>query len=341
MKRCGFMEFEKDRKYDVYGVGNAIVDILAFTDDAFIQKLDLSKGSMNLVDADRQRLILDGLEDIELKMKSGGSGANSMVGIAQSGGTGIFVGKVADDIHGDFYVEDMRETGIVFDIPPAVDSHSPTATSVILTTSDAERTMCTHLGASIDLSKTDIEETAIRESKVVYVEGYLWMGPGTKEACVRALEIAKQVGTKVSFTFSDSFVVEGLADEFKALVSDYCDIVFCNADEARAFSGETDLDAAGLSIGESVELVFITDGSAGCLVIEEGKIERVEGFKVDALDTVGAGDAFAGGALFGLTHGYSSQQAARWGNYLASEVVKIHGPRLSGDLRPQLEKILS
>lgn len=292
----------QDKQYDVFGVGNALVDILTFVDDAFVEKLGFPKGSMNLVDTAKRTAILDALKTSKLKMQCGGSAANSMIAIAQSGGNGIFAGKVADDEKGAFYIEDLRRSGLIYEIEPAVPDGEPTGTSIILTTPDAERTMCTHLGISIQLLPGDISPEAVGNCKICYIEGYLWTGPETKASAIKAMDSAKKAGTKVSFTFSDSFLVNAFTEEFKVIAREKCDIIFCNADEARSFVGQQDLDTCAREMGRMTESVFITDGKDGAIVVENGHVERVEGFSVKAIDTVGAGDAFAGGVLYALTN---------------------------------------
>lgn len=329
-----------EKQFDVYGVGNALVDILAFADDAFVQGLGFPKGSMNLVDTEKRTAILDGLTNAELEMQCGGSAANSMIAIAQSKGSGIFVGKVASDEKGTFYIKDMRGSGIQYNIEPAGAGNDPTGTSIILTTPDAERTMCTHLGVSVHLQLEDIKAEDVAKCQICYIEGYLWTGPETKAAALKTMDVARENNTQVSFTFSDPFLVNAFADDFKMLVKEKCDIIFCNADEARSFIGEQDIDACAKQIGEMVETAFITDGKDGAIVVHQGTIDRVEGFQVQAIDTVGAGDSFAGGVLYGLTHGYTHVQAARWGNYLASEVVTVQGPRLESGPSKSISEIL-
>lgn len=318
-----------EKSLDVYALGNALVDILAFVEDDFVAEVGFTKGSMNLVDVVKRTQILDGLSQQKLKMASGGSAANSMIAILQSGGSGIFAGKVASDDNGAFYIADMRNSGAVYDIPAGDPSVDPTGTSIILTTPDAERTMCTHLGISVHLTPEDVAREQIEKCKICYIEGYLWTGPETKAAAIRTMETAKKVGTLVSFTFSDAFLVHAFADEFKKEVLHRCDIVFCNSDEAKSFTGCEDTAGAARKIGESVPMVFVTDGKNGAIVVEKGVVEEVDGFLATAIDTVGAGDAFAGGVLYALTHGYDAKTAARWGNRLASKVVEIQGPRLS------------
>ena len=329
------------QKLDVYGVGNALVDILALVEEDFITKFSLQKSGMTLMDAQKQGGILAGLKDISLKKRSGGSAANSMIALAQSGGTGIFVAKVASDPNGELYRQDMLNFKMDFNVPPAPTADNPTGTCVVLTTPDAERTMCTNLGVSVNLSVSDIDVEQIKRCKYSYVEGYLWTGDSTKEACKQAMQYSKDEKVKVCFTFSDQFLVDMFADEFRSLLLDYCNVLFCNADEARSFCKKDSLDESAKSIGELVETAFITNGKEGCLVVKDKQITSVPGFNATAIDTVGAGDAFAGGVLYGLTHGYEPAQAARWGNYLASNVVQIQGPRLEGSWADKVQQIIN
>ena len=326
--------------YDVFGVGNALVDILALVDDSFVSQQELVKGSMTLVEPARQGALLNDLEGSSLKLRSGGSAANTMIAIAQSGGSGFYTGKVASDSHGEFYRQDLMEAGVDFDVNPAKDA-GPTGTSLILTTPDAERTMCTNLGVSIELCKDDVEVEQLKRSKFTYIEGYLWSGDQTRGVCRHVMETAKENGIPVSFTYSDMFLVELFAEEFKQITRDYCDVIFCNADELRHFLGKTSLADGAKSLADLVETAFVTDGAAGCQVIHKGEVTHVDGFAAKAVDTVGAGDAFAGGVLYGLTNGLDYVEAARWGNYVASRVVQVYGARLEETLSGQVDKVLS
>jgi len=319
----------QSRPIDVFGVGNAMVDILTFVEDDFIQEHTLSRGGMTLVDAEKQGGLLQKLEHKSLELSSGGSAANTMIALAQSGGNGFYSGKVAKDPNGEFYRKDLQEAGIQFDVHPAPESGPPTGTCLVLTTPDAERTMCTHLGVSTTLAPTDINVEQLSRCKYSYIEGYLWDAPDPKKACVETMEQSKRNGVKVAFTFSDSFLVNRFTDDFHKLVSDYCDLLFCNADEVRQFCGSESLEDSASKIGKLVDLAFITDGPAGCLVVKNQQITKVPGFPVKAIDTVGAGDSFAGGVLYGITNGLTNEQAARWGNYLASCVVQVQGARLA------------
>lgn len=335
------MTVANSQKLDVFGVGNALVDILAFVDEDFITKHSLQKSGMTLMDAHRQGGILQDLEHTSLQMRSGGSAANSMIAIAQSGGTGIFVGKVASDTNGELYRQDLLDSKIQFNVVPAPTENGPTGTCVVLTTPDAERTMCTNLGVSVNLSANDIDAEQIRRCKYSYLEGYLWSAPDAKQACIQTMEESKRQGVGVCFTFSDQFLVELFADDFRQLLSNYCDVLFCNADEVRSFCGIESLEECAVKVGELVETAFITNSKEGCLVVENKQITPVAGFPVQAIDTVGAGDAFAGGVLFGIAQGYSYTQAARWGNYLASQVVQIQGPRLEGFWADKFQQVVN
>ena len=329
-----------DKKYDVFGVGNAIVDTLAQVDDQLITDLGLGKGGMALMDTENQANVLSKLEHQNLQLGSGGSAANTMVAIAQSGGTGVYCGKVTADTNGEFYKRDMEESGISFPVPSAPEASLPTGTCVVLTTPDAERTMCTHLGISTTLNKSELDLDLLAQSKCSYIEGYLWDADEPRAACVEAFEQSKKLGVRAAFTFSDAFLIDRFADDFHKVVSDYCDIIFCNADEARQFFGAETLEECTTKMAAICDLAFITDGSNGCHVVEKGNVTLVSGFPVKAVDTVGAGDAFAGGALYGITNGMTAEKSAKWGNYFASRVVESIGPRFQGSMKEHLASVV-
>lgn len=329
-----------DKKIDVFGVGNAIVDILAYVSEDFIREYDLTKGQMTLVDSEKQATLLHGLDHKDLEFSSGGSAANTMIAIARAGGTGYYSGKVARDPNGEFYRQDLVKAGIHFDVHPAPEEQLPTATCLVLTTPDAERTMFTHLGVSTQLQGTDIDVDRLKDCSYSYVEGYLWAGESTKEAALETFQNSKTAGVKTAFTYSDPGMVAGFKDDFEYLTREYVDVVFANADEARALTGVDDLEEAARKIGGLTELAFITNGKDGALVSVEGNLIQVPGFSVKAIDTNGAGDSFAGGVLYGLTHGFSPEKAARWGNYMASLIVQVHGPRIDRSVHEDIQKIL-
>jgi sugar/nucleoside kinase (ribokinase family) len=307
--------------------------------DEFISSQELQRGGMTLMDTDRQASILHQLTDHKVELASGGSAANTMVAIAQSGGSGFYCGKVAHDMHGEFYRQDMQASGIQFDVTMAPERDNPTGTCVVLTTPDAERTMCTHLGVSTSLHKDDVNLDHLAACRFSYVEGYLWDAEGPREACIETFRQSKRLGLVTSFTFSDPFLVDRYHREFLELVPQYCDVLFCNADEAKRLCESDSLADCAKRLGEMAPTVFLTDGPNGCLVVLQGDVARVPGFQVQAIDTVGAGDAFAGGVLFGLAKGMGALQAARWGNYMASRVVATVGPRLPGSMSDKVTEI--
>ncbi|MGB3533899.1 MAG: adenosine kinase [Microcoleaceae cyanobacterium] len=313
---------------NVFGIGNALLDILALVEDDFVQQHNLNRGAMTLMDAHQQGALLQELETEPLKLRCGGSAANTMIAIAQSGGSGYYVGKVSGDTYGEFYRKDMEAVGIGYEVEVASIDGEATGTCLVLTTPDAERTMCTNLGVATTLSVTDINLDHLKQCEYSYVEGYLWDAADPRKACIETMEQSKRHGVKVAFTFSDGFLLDRFTDDFHQLVSDYCDVVFCNADEVRHFFQTEDLEECSRKLGNIVDLAFITNSEKGCLVVENKQATQVPGFPVEPVDTVGAGDAFAGGVLYGLTNGLSKVEAARWGNFLGSEIVKIHGPRL-------------
>lgn len=329
-----------EKKYNVFGVGNALVDTLAQVGDDFVNDLNLNKGGMALMDTETQANVLVGLEGHPLQLASGGSAANTMVAISQSGGSGVYCGKVAHDTNGEFYKKDMEASGILFPVPPASEADLPTGTCVVLTTPDAERTMCTHLGVSTSLNKNDLDLELLAQSQCSYIEGYLWDADEPRAACVEALEQSKKLGVRAAFTFSDAFLLGRFADDFRNIVNEYCDIVFCNADEAKQFFGSESIDHCTAEMAKICDLAFITEGAVGCHVVEQGNVSIVEGFPVNAIDTNGAGDAFAGATLYGITNGMTSGQAAKWGNYFASRVVEQIGPRIDEDLKSHVKSIV-
>jgi sugar/nucleoside kinase (ribokinase family) len=316
------------KRYDVCGIGNAIVDTLAQVDDSLVQGLGLTKGSMSLMETPDQARVLSKLDHRNLQLASGGSAANTMVAVTQSGGTGVYFGKVAHDTNGEFYKQDMERNGVQFPVPLTPEAGLPTGTCVVLTTPDAERTMCTHLGISTALSKSDLNLDILSQSQVCYIEGYLWDAEQPRGACQEAFIQSNRLGIKTAFTFSDSFLIHRFADDFSRLVKEHCDILFCNSDEAYAFFETQDLHECCDRVAELCDVAFITRSGEGCYVVDHGQVIAVAGFPVKAIDTVGAGDAFAGGTLFGLTNGMSATQSAKWGNYFASRVVEQIGPRL-------------
>jgi sugar/nucleoside kinase (ribokinase family) len=312
--------------YDVFGVGNAIVDIQLKTDEGFLNRINVPKGMMTLVEAERQVEILAALAGQATHRASGGSACNTIAGVADfPGGTAAYAGKTATDDLGRFYVDDLRKVGISVPVPPG---EGTTGTSVILITSDAQRTMLTHLGISATLSPDDIPEQEIARAKYLYVEGYLFPGDSTRAAALKAIDYAKQHGVKVALTISDPFVVNLQKDLFWQLIEGPVDLLFANLEEARALTGEHDPIEAARRIHKHATNVALTLGGDGSIVMHGEQVYPIEGVRVNAVDTTGAGDMYAAGLLYGLTHGMSWKQSGHLASHAAARIVAQMGPRL-------------
>jgi sugar/nucleoside kinase (ribokinase family) len=319
-------------EFDALCIGNAIVDILARTDDDFLVAEDLHKGTMHLIDAERaERLYADMGPAIEA---SGGSAGNTAAGIASLGGRAAFVGKVAEDAFGDVYAHDMRATGVYFATPRLV-AGAPTARSMILITPDGERTMNTFLGACQALGPADIDEAVVAAAAITYLEGYLWDPPEAKAAFRRAADIAHGAGRKVSLTLSDPFCVDRYRAEFLGLMRDgTIDILFANDSELRSLYETASLDAAVRAVAGDCPLTAVTVGAEGAMVVTREGVSKVNATPVEAVaDLTGAGDLFAAGFLFGVARGMDLKDAARLGTLAAAEVIAHIGPRPAASLR--------
>ncbi|MFG0289653.1 MAG: adenosine kinase [Rhodopirellula sp. JB044] len=313
--------------HDVYAVGNALVDIQAQVSDDLLAKLAFDKGIMTLVDDERQAGVLANFDVPTLNRCAGGSAANTIAAVADFGGKASFVGKIGNDETGKFFLQDLRNLGVTIDVDPL--EGNPTGTCAILITDDAERTMLTNLGASVHLSVDDIDEAAIAAAQYVYIEGYLLTGDTAKAAAYRAMELAKKNNVKVAFTASDPFLVNMLRDEIWDLIRGPVDLFFCNEEEAQSLTGLTDPIACASKIHETAENVAMTLGEKGSILMHGGEAIPIEGVSVDAIDTTGAGDMYAGGVLYGITNGLSWKQAGHLGSHAAARVVAQLGARLA------------
>ncbi len=313
------------KKYQVYGIGNAIMDLQVRCDDAFLQQQGIEKGVMTLTEPEQQQKILAALNEHDIHYCSGGSGANTIVGIADMGGDTVYASKIGSDAFGQQYVDEFDALGVATHVERVAGS---TGTCVVLITPDAQRTMLTHLGVSVSLDVSDVQEAEIAAADYIYVEGYLFAGPSTKAAALQAIEIAKRVGTKVALTVSDPFLIDICRDDFQRLMKGSVDLLFCNHVEATALTGEEDPIAAAHAIHQDCANVALTLGKDGSIVMHKGEAYPVEGVAVTAVDTTGAGDMYAAGVLYGVTHGMSWQQAGRLGSHAAAKVVAQLGARL-------------
>jgi sugar/nucleoside kinase (ribokinase family) len=312
-------------RFDVVGVGNALVDVIAHADDGFIAQHQLVKGSMTLVDTQRALHIYTALGSaVEM---SGGSAANTMCGIASFGGRAAYIGKVSDDDLGQVFGHDLRAVGVQFR-PGSPDPETPTGRCIIVVTPDAERTMNTYLGVSSLLRQADIDDATVAAGAVLYMEGYLFDRDEAKAAFRHAARVAHQNSRLVSLTLSDSFCVDRHRDDFRSLVADDVDLLFGNEHELQSLYEVESLDDAIAAVQRDCSLAVITTGPAGCLVVTPDGVMREPAVPVDrVLDTTGAGDLFAAGFLFGYTRNRSLGDCARLGSIAAAEVISHVGPR--------------
>lgn len=321
-------------------IGNALVDVLCETDEAYLTRQDaeagMKKGSMNLVDAERA-LELYGDMKSPTKM-SGGSAGNTMACFASFGGKGGYIGKVADDALGNNFKKSLQDMGVEFDTAPLVGASS-TGRCMILVTPDGERTMNTYLGAAVELTPKDIDPAFIARAKVTYLEGYLFDPPQAMEAFIKASRCAHEAGRRVSLTLSDSFCVGRHREAFKDLVSHHVDILFANEDEIKSLYEVESVEEAIEKVKDQCALVAITRSEKGSIVIQSGKRYDIPAQPVSKLvDTTGAGDAYAAGFLYGFTNDRSIAECGRLGSLAASEVISQMGPRPSISLADLIEK---
>jgi len=313
-------------KYDVLGIGNAIFDILVQTDESFLGRHGMTKGGMALIDEARALSIYQDMGPaIEM---SGGSAANTIVGVANLGARAAYIGKVRDDQIGRLYTHDIRAAQVAFETKPASDGPA-TGCSYILVTPDGERTMNTYLGAAQELMPDDIDAAQVAASAIVYLEGYLWDPKSAKEAFVKASTIAHDAGRQVALTLSDSFCVDRYRGEFLDLMrSGTVDLVFANEAELHSLYQTADFDTALTQLRSDAKLAVVTRSEKGCVVAAKDGVTAVPAFPIDKIvDTTGAGDLFAAGFLFGLVRGAGFEAAGRLGALAAAEVIQHIGAR--------------
>ncbi len=324
--------------YDVYGVGNAIMDLQLRCDDDFLDAIGVEKGVMTLVEEAQQNAVLEALAAHAPHECPGGSAANTVVGVADLGGRAAYAGKTGDDAFGRRYLAAMRELGVVIEAPPA---RGQTGTCVVLVTPDAQRTMLTHLGVSATLGPEDVDAAEIARAQYVYVEGYLFAGESTRAAALKAVELARAQGVKVALTVSDPFIVDLCRDDFARLIEGRVDLLFCNEIEARALTGLDDPIACARELHRHIANVALTLGRNGSILMHENEVIPVEGVEVEAVDTTGAGDMYAAGVLYGITNGLSWKQAGHLGSHAAAQIVSQLGARLPRPwTREEIEALL-
>lgn len=318
---------------DVVGIGNALVDVLARVEEEFLIRNNIIKSAMNLVDADRSALLYDAMPPgIEA---SGGSGANTIAGLASLGADVAYIGKVRDDQLGQVFTHDIRALGVEFTVPQPKDG-DPTGRCLIMITPDSHRSMNTYLGASQGLGPDDVEPDLIKRGAITYLEGYLWDPPEAKKAFAKAIDIAHGASRQVSLTLSDSFCVDRFRDEFRELIEEgKIDILFANEDEIKSLY-ECDFDEAVAAVRGVCPIAAITRSEKGAMAVTAERIWEVPAQKVALEDTTGAGDLFASGFLYGVAKDLPLGDAAALGVACASEVISHIGPRPQMSLKTLL-----
>ncbi len=327
------------KKIDVVGVGNAIVDIVTNIDDEFLKKNRLQKGSMNLINLENSCKILKDCEII--KQISGGSAANTIVSLANLGNNVEFIGRVKNDEFGNFFSKDIKESGASFN-SKYVKTKESSAHSLILITPDAQRTMCTYLGASTAFEPNNINYESIKTSKYLYLEGYLWDSELAKQAFIKAAKTAKESKTKIILSLSDSFCVDRHRESFLELINDFVDILFCNEEELKSLFKSIDLEQCKIKINSLCELTAITLGERGSIIVYKNKTELIKPFLFGkVVDTTGAGDIFAGGFIHGLINNLSLNNCGQIGSICAGHLVTQIGSRSTINLKKLISEIIN
>jgi len=326
------------KKYDVYGMGNALVDIEFSVKDNFFSDNEIEKGLMTLVDEERQNSIMKHFNgNGGGKVACGGSAANTVIGLSYFGGKAFYTCKVADDEHGHFYMDDMHSAGVATNIKGVMEE-GVTGKCLVMVSDDAERTMNTYLGASETLSEKDLDLEAIKASEYLYIEGYLVTSDIARVAVKKAYVTALENGVKVALTFSDPAMVKYFKDGMKEMVGDGVDLLFCNAEEAMLWTDCDNVNEAAEKLKRTATNFCMTLGSEGALLYDGKEYINIAPNKVTAVDTTGAGDLFAGSFLYGITNGMTFQQAGDLASAASSQVVSKFGPRLTKEEHDELAK---
>jgi len=315
-------------KYHIYGIGNALVDIEYQVDDQFLDSHQVDKGIMTLVERERQHELVAGLQKHMIKKQSGGSAANTVIAASQFGANCFYSCKVATDEWGDFYMEDLINTGVDTNLAlkPRQDGH--TGICLVMITEDADRTMNTYLGITTEFSTSELIPNALINSQWLYIEGYLVANPVSQATMVEAKKIADAHQVRTALTFSDPNMVKFFKEGLDQVIGASVDLLFCNEDEALTYTETTSIDEAREALKKVAKTFVITQGSNGAMIFDGDTFIDIEPYQVAAVDTNGAGDMFAGAFLYGITHGHSYAQAGKLASLASSKVVAQFGPRL-------------
>ncbi len=328
----------EDSSIDVVGIGNAIVDVLVHTQDSFLEKHSLEKGSMTLINQEQAEelssLIEKGL------LSSGGSAANTLTGLSQLGNKVAFIGRVRNDHMGKVFTDEICSAGALFETP-AAETGPPTARCIIFVTPDAQRTMCTFLGASVLLEPEDLDLTIVQKAKILYLEGYLWDDPAAKKAFIQAAKTSKDSGRKVALSLSDAFCVERHRESFLELLESHVDILFANESELTSLYKGESIEMSLEKIKKGCDIAALTFGEKGSVILHEGKQIRIKPYKLgQVIDTTGAGDLYASGFLHGYLNSKNLSICGNIGSICAGQIVTQLGPRSRSSLKELLKQNL-
>lgn len=316
------------KKYDVTGIGNALVDIEFKVTDQFFTENGVEKGLMTLVDEDRQNALMAVIDTEQAKKQCGGSAGNTVIAISQFGGKSYYSCKVANDELGHFYMNDMKDAGVAHNLNESSLAEGITGKCLVMVTEDAERTMNTFLGITATYSTADVDEAAIKDSQFLYIEGYLITSENGKQAMKHAKKIAEENGVKVALTFSDPAMVKYFKEPMTEVVGASVDLLFANEEEAMLFTGKDTLSEAREELKKVAKRFVITQGKNGAMIYDGDTFIDIEPYATTAIDTNGAGDMFAGAFMYGITNGHSYASSGKLASMASSKIVSQFGPRL-------------
>ena len=316
------------KKYDVFGIGNALVDCVCMVDDSFLVENNIEKGVMTLVDKEKQKLLIEKIKNTKPFIQSGGSVSNSIFILSQLGGSGYSSFLVSDDDFGNIYINDLKNNGVKTGEKKYTIAAGMTGSCLVLTTPDAERTMNTCLSISTKYSIKNINFDDLNNSKYLYIEGYLVTSELSMQAIHDCISYCKKNNIKIALTFSDLSMVKFFKDKLESILNYKIDLLFCNEEEAKAFSEKPSLNESSNFLLQFSKLVVITRGDKGSFIATSKEKINIDSVKTDAIDTVGAGDAFSGAFLFGINNGMGLENSGKLAALLSSKVVSKIGPRL-------------
>ncbi|VAW59661.1 Ribokinase [hydrothermal vent metagenome] len=327
------------KKYHIYGVGNALVDMEFEVEDSFFEKNGIDKGVMTLVDEPRQHELMSHLDAFEGKKASGGSAANTLIATCYFGARSFYSCKVANDELGDFYVADLQAAGVGSNVGDGR-KEGITGKCLVMVTPDAERTMNTYLGITETFSVDELHPSAIADSEYLYIEGYLVTSDTGRHAAIEARKIAEEKGVKTALTFSDPAMVQFFKEGLQEMIGEKVDLLFCNDAEAMSWADTDDLQLAIESLKQVARSFAITRGAKGAVLFDGQQMVEISSHPIKAVDSNGAGDMFAGAFLYGITHGHSFYEAGNIASLAAARVVSQFGPRLTADEHKEILSIV-